>query len=73
MLASAHAPASCPFKVARCVSRWGDYDLPSLLSEQAEALDRPLDEIARKFTTVEVPRSDLGWRWQPWLGFIKNR
>ena len=55
------------------VSRWGQFDLPSLLSEQAEAMDRPLDEIARKFSTVEVPRSDLGWRWHPWLGFIKNR
>ena len=55
------------------VSHWGDFDLPSLLSEQAEAMDRPLDEIARKFTTVEVPSSDLGWRWHPWLGFIKNR
>ncbi|MDE2156560.1 MAG: hypothetical protein KGJ32_11800 [Xanthomonadaceae bacterium] len=39
------------------------------LSEQAEALDRPLDEIARKFTAVEVPRSDQGWRWHGWLGF----
>lgn len=55
------------------VSRWGQFGLSSLLSEQAEALDRPLDEIARKFTTVEVPRSDLGWLWHPWLGFVKNR
>jgi CRISPR-associated endonuclease/helicase Cas3 len=55
------------------VSRWGDFDLTSLLREQAEALERPLDEIAKKFTTVEVPCSDPGWRWHPWLGFIKNR
>lgn len=55
------------------VSRWGDFDLPSLPNEQVAALDRPLDEIAKKFTTVEVPRNDLGWRRHPWLGFIKNR
>lgn len=54
------------------VSRWGNFDLSSLLSEQAEALDRSLHEIARKFTTVEVPHSDLGWRWHSWLGFIKG-
>lgn len=54
------------------VSRWGEFDLPSLVSEQAEAHDLPLDLAARKFTTVDVPRSDQGWRWHPWLGFTKK-
>ncbi|MEO5830563.1 MAG: type I-F CRISPR-associated helicase Cas3f [Rhodanobacter sp.] len=54
------------------VSRWGAFDLPSLVSEQAEAHDLPLDLAARKFTTVDVPRSAQGWCWHPWLGFIKK-
>lgn len=60
-------------QLADRISSWCAFDVPSLLAEQAEALDRPLDEIAKKFTTTEVPRCDLGWRWHPWLGFIKNR
>ena len=58
---------------AERIGPWCAFDLLALLREQAEALDRPLDETAKKFTTVEVPRCDLGWRWHPWLGFIKNR
>ena len=54
------------------VSRWGEFDLLALVSEQAEAHDLPLDLAARKFTTVDVPRSDQGWCWHPWLGFIKK-
>jgi CRISPR-associated endonuclease/helicase Cas3 len=59
--------------VAPGVSCWGEFELPSLVSEQAEAQDMSLDLAARKFTTVEVPRSDQGWRWHPWLGFTKQR
>lgn len=59
--------------VAPGVSCWGEFDLPSLVSEQAEAQDMSLDLAARKFTTVEVPLSDQGWRWHPWLGFTKQR
>ena len=54
------------------VSRWGQFDLPSLVSELAEAHDLSLDLAARKFTTVDVPYSDQGWRWHPWLGFAKR-
>ncbi|MEP7185278.1 MAG: hypothetical protein ABI767_05505 [Rhodanobacter sp.] len=42
------------------------------MREQAEALDLPLDLAARKLTTVEVPHSDCGWYWRPWLGFTKK-
>lgn len=59
--------------VAPGVSCWGEFDLPSLVSEQAEAQDISLDLAARKFTTVEVPHNDQGWRWHPWLGFTKQR
>lgn len=58
------------------VSRWGQFDLPSLVSEQAEAQDLSLDQAARKFTTVEVPSLEenfRGWCWHPWLGFAKRR
>jgi CRISPR-associated endonuclease/helicase Cas3 len=58
---------------AKRVSRWGEFDLLTLISEQAEAQNLPLDQAARKFTTVEVPSSDQGWRWHPWLGFTKQR
>jgi len=57
---------------ATSVSRWGEFDLPALVAEQAEAQDLPLDQAARKFTTLEVPRSDQGWRWHPWLGFARQ-
>lgn len=62
--------------VAPGVSCWGEFDLPSLISEQAEAQDMSLDLTARKFTTVEVPslkETHQGWRWHPWLGFTKQR
>jgi len=59
--------------VAPGVSRWGEFDLLSLVSEQAEAQDLPLDRAACKFTTVEVPCNDQGWRWHPWLGFTRQR
>lgn len=55
------------------ISCWGEFDLSSLVGEQAEAQDLPLDLAARRFTTVEVPRNDQGWRWHPWLGFTRQR
>ena len=59
--------------IAPGISCWGEFDLSSLVVEQAEAQDLPLDLAARRFTTVEVPRSDQGWRWNPWLGFTRQR
>lgn len=61
------------FESALGVSRWGAFDLPTLVSEQAEAQNLPLMRAAEKFTTVEVPKSDQGWLWHPWLGFAKKR
>ena len=54
-------------------SRWGQFDLPSLVSAQAEAQGLSLESTAKKFTTVEVPRSDQGWWWHPWLGISRYR
>lgn len=59
--------------VAPGISCWGRFNLPSLVSEQAETQNLPLDLAARRFTTVEVPCSDQGWHWHPWLGFTKRR
>ncbi|MGB5939298.1 MAG: type I-F CRISPR-associated helicase Cas3f [Rhodanobacter sp.] len=62
--------------VAPGISCWGEFDLPSLVGEQAEAQDLPLDLAARRFTTVEVPslkENHQGWRWHPWLGFTRQR
>jgi CRISPR-associated endonuclease/helicase Cas3 len=61
--------------VATGVSCWGEFDLLSLVSEQAEAQDMSLDLAARKFTAVEVPSlkdNHQSWRWQPWLGFTRQ-
>jgi hypothetical protein len=35
--------------------------------------DRTLDLAAHRFTTVDVPRKDQGWRWHPWLGLTRQR
>ena len=62
--------------VAPGISCWGKFDLLSLVSEQAEAQDLPLDRAACKFTTVQVPslkENHQGWRWHPWLGFARQR
>ncbi|MFT4178689.1 MAG: type I-F CRISPR-associated helicase Cas3f [Thermomonas sp.] len=55
------------------IAPWGDFDLMVLLVEQAESLDKPLADVARTFSALEVPRSDQGWRWHPWLGFTRQR
>ncbi|WP_343122236.1 hypothetical protein [Rhodanobacter sp. 115] len=58
------------------ISRWGEFDLPSLVGEQADARNLSLDQAARKFTTVDVPSlrdNAQGWCWHPWLGFSKKR
>ncbi len=62
-----------PWQLAERVSCWGDFDLSALVTAQADAQDLPLDWAACKFTTVEVPSSDQGWRWHPSLGIVKRR
>lgn len=53
------------------IGPWGEFDLMTLLTEQSEHLDLPLRACAEKLATVEVPRSDQGWRYHHWLGFSK--
>jgi CRISPR-associated endonuclease/helicase Cas3 len=55
------------------VSRWGAFELATLVREQAEAQDMSPRRAAEKFTTVEVPPSGQGWFWDPWLGVGKHR
>lgn len=53
------------------IGPWGRFDLMSLLAEQAERLDQSLRRCAETMAVVEVPRSDQGWRYHPWLGLGK--
>lgn len=54
------------------IAPWGGVDMPELLAlvvAHAEALEEPLDRTAEKLLVVELPRSEQGWHWHPWLGF----
>jgi CRISPR-associated endonuclease/helicase Cas3 len=55
------------------IGPWGEFDLLALLAEQAEYIERPLLECAKKFAVVEVPKSTQGWRYHPWMGFAKAK
>lgn len=58
------------------IKPWGAFDeqaLLGLLTEHAEAMDLTLAKAATKLSTVQVPHSDQGWRWHPWLGFAAQR
>ena len=52
---------------------WGEFDLMALLVEQAEVAELTLQETASRFASLEVPHSDQGWRWHPWLGLTPQR
>lgn len=54
------------------IAPWGEFDLMDLLIEQAEHLELPLRSCAERLATVDVPGSDQGWYYQPWLGFGKK-
>lgn len=58
-----------PLPTGAGISAWKHFDLLELLEQQAAHADRPLEDCARRFTTVEVPDSPNGWRWHPLLGF----
>ena len=50
------------------IALWGDNDLMTLLTDQAEAQGLSLRECAMRFTTVSVLPSTQGWRYDPALG-----
>jgi CRISPR-associated endonuclease/helicase Cas3 len=54
-------------------SPWGEFDLMALLNEQAEHLDLSLRACSEKLAMVEVPHSEQGWRYHPWLGFERKK
>lgn len=54
------------------VQPWGDFDLMSLLAEQAEFLGRSLHGCAEQLAVVEVPKSEQGWVYHPCLGFAPH-
>lgn len=55
------------------IAVWGGFELSELLTEQAEALDRPLTAIAPAYSMLQLPPSAQGWRWHRWLGFTRRR
>ena len=64
-----------PLQPAAGIASWGGMDLSELLAlleEHADALGLELTETARRLAVLEVPRSDQGWRWHPWLGFTRR-
>lgn len=62
-----------PVALGPRIGSWGDFDVRTLLVAQAEQLGLSLRRAAEKFATVEVPKSDQGWRVHPWLGFGMRR
>ena len=60
-----------PLQPAPGIGPWEEFDLMSLLLEQADSLDLSLEVCAGKFAVVEVLASEWGWYWHPWLGFAK--
>jgi len=53
------------------ISAWGITDLLSAMREQAGAMDLPLSDFARTFTTASLRKGTdtQGWRFHPALGF----
>lgn len=54
------------------IDPWAEHDLLTRLTDLAGYLDLPLRRCAERLATVQVPKSDQGWRWHPWLGFGRN-
>ena len=55
------------------IQSWGTCGYMHELIALAEALDLSPSRCARKFGTVNVRRSEQGWRYHPALGFALNR
>lgn len=60
-------------KSGKRIGPWGEFDLMALLIEQAERLNLPLRICAERMAIVQVPATDQGWRYHPWLGFGKKK
>ncbi|MGB8377171.1 MAG: type I-F CRISPR-associated helicase Cas3f [Rhodanobacteraceae bacterium] len=54
------------------IAPWMRIDMMQTLTEHAAALDLPLDACARRFTVVDVPDAEQGWRFHPTLGFARK-
>jgi CRISPR-associated endonuclease/helicase Cas3 len=55
------------------ITRWGQDDLLTLLSDLADAQDLTLRQSAERFAVASVPRSERGWRYHEALGFGKKK
>ncbi|MDR2549040.1 MAG: type I-F CRISPR-associated helicase Cas3f [Desulfobulbus sp.] len=48
---------------------WGRVEYMEALAELAEQLDMDMQDCARKFGTITLPKNDNGWSFDPVLGF----
>jgi CRISPR-associated endonuclease/helicase Cas3 len=51
------------------IAPWGQGDYMQTLADLANELEMPLNECARRFGTVTLPKNERGWRFHPALGF----
>jgi CRISPR-associated endonuclease/helicase Cas3 len=55
------------------ISPWGAASYLDELAALAADLEQPLDECARRFGKISLPKNDQGWRSHPVLGFTIAR
>lgn len=68
-----HRLHTVPLSCGPGIGTWGEFNLLSLLTEQAQHLELSVETCARRFTSVEVPESPQGWRYHPYLGLVVKR
>jgi CRISPR-associated endonuclease/helicase Cas3 len=51
------------------ITAWGEVDLMQAMTEQASAMDLPLEHFARKFAVTRLRCNMQGWWFHPLLGF----
>lgn len=62
-----------PLTLGPRIDVWGQFDLSSLLVEQAETNGESFERCAERFTLVSVMDNEQGWRYHPVLGFSNIR
>lgn len=55
------------------IEPWGEVDLLEQVRIQAEEQDKSLRWCAERYTTVTVPKSEQGWRYNPVLGVVEKK
>jgi CRISPR-associated endonuclease/helicase Cas3 len=55
------------------ITPWGETDYMAVLAQLAESLELTLEDCAKRYSTVTLPKNTQGWRFHPVLGFTKQR